>query len=94
MVAGCGPGTSRVHTESPTGTSRTPAASPASTASARTPVPGSFMVQATGARYRLPAPVFRTMAAAAGGAVFVLGGVNTAGVTISDVVRITPATTP
>jgi hypothetical protein len=32
------------------------------------------------------------MAAAAGSAVFVLGGVNAAGVTISDVGRITPAT--
>ncbi len=92
MVAGCGPGASPVHTESPAGTSRTPAASAASTASARTPAPGSFTVQATVARYRLPAPVFRTMAAAAGGAVFVLGGVNAAGATISDVVRITPAT--
>jgi len=56
------------------------------------PAPVSFTVQATVARYRLPAPVFRTMAATAGGAVFVLGGVNAAGVTISDVVRITPTT--
>ena len=32
------------------------------------------------------------MAAAADGAVFVLGGLNTAGVTIGDVVRITPGT--
>jgi hypothetical protein len=56
------------------------------------PAAVSVTVQAMVAPYRLPAPVFRTMAAAADGDVFVLGGVNAAGVTISDVVRTTPAT--
>ncbi len=91
LAAGCSPGGSLARVGPSAGTSRAPAASSAPAAS-RTPVPGSFIVQAMVARYRLPAPVFRTMAATGGGAVFVLGGVNTAGVTISDVVRITPAT--
>jgi hypothetical protein len=92
LMAGCSPGGHPVHAEPPTGTSRTPAASAVPTARAHAPAPVSFIVQATVARYRLPAPVFRTMAAAADGAVFVLGGLNTAGVTIGDVVRITPGT--
>lgn len=85
LAAGCGPGASSVHTKSPTGTSRTPAASAASTASAHAPVPVTITVQATVAPVPAARPVFRTMTAA-GRAVFVLGGLNAAGVTISDVI--------
>ena len=42
--------------------------------------------------WRLPAPVYRTVAVAASGRIFVLGGHDPAGGTITDVYRLDPAT--
>ena len=44
------------------------------------------------AAWRLPAPVYRTVAAVAGGQIYVFGGHDAAGGTISDVVAADPAT--
>lgn len=73
----------------------TSAATPAPTQTATSPTP---LAVATGAPtaaisvIKLPAPRYRTMGAAVGTDVFVLGGLDAAGVSSSDVYRITPAT--
>jgi N-acetylneuraminic acid mutarotase len=45
-----------------------------------------------GALVRLPAPVYRTTAVVAGGRIYVLGGHDSAGGTISDVYAVDPST--
>jgi Kelch motif len=40
----------------------------------------------------LPAPVYRTQAAAVGGFVYLLGGIDAAGITVADVYRVDPST--
>jgi hypothetical protein len=62
---------------------------PTSTAAPRPVFPG-FEVRASLLRYRLPAPVYRTVAAVQGNAILVLGGIDSAGATISQVVRFFP----
>jgi hypothetical protein len=52
--------------------------------------PVSWTVKSAVTRWRLPAPVYRTMAATIGDSAFVLGGIDAAGVTVANIYRFTP----
>ncbi|MGH2856859.1 MAG: Kelch repeat-containing protein [Solirubrobacteraceae bacterium] len=91
VAAGCGtvhaaPGTTA------TTSSRVAQAFVATAARAPSPARRIHAVRAALTRWRLPAPVYRTVAVATGGRIYVLGGHDAAGATIDTVDALNPAT--
>lgn len=96
-AAACSSGPKPAAASSPTGTpSPAPVPSPATptptatTSPTATPATGTVTARLLGPT--LPAPRYRTMGAAMGGTLFLLGGLDAAGVSSADVERIAPDT--
>jgi hypothetical protein len=67
--------------------------SPGALRAAPRPGAGStrWIARSVTSRWRLPAPVYRTMSATVGATAFVLGGLDPAGVTVASVYRFSPS---
>jgi len=91
-AVGCGSGVrpNRGPETSVTASASTTPASRATQPAAR--APGRLVLYASQTRWRLPAPVYRTVAVATGGRILVLGGHDASGATISSVDELDVAT--
>ncbi len=93
VLAACGSAATPGRSTSTAATSSSASAtSAASSTQATSPTPSRTVIRASITPWRLPAPVYRTVAVAVGQRVLVLGGHDTAGGTVSDVYELNAGT--